>query len=405
MKACIIMYPLFMAGWMSAFRCQMLPIPSKSQPQILLKTARRHTWPGSSRWRGAGPRIPRSSQSCWRRASNASTQGKRNRWCWTNGGWTWSKWVLNDMAIPQDPLFFIRKSFIMVQEVSLVRFDFRGHWVFLQSSHQKLGPQLTQISRMGTTGSVPLFWHDWFLFTVPNASKCHVKGHCSALIFIIDSSRLRGWDPQPACCSKIFWFLFPFLISSNFYFSSGCFLNRDWIGWWCPQRFQVSSSTCRVFSSKLFCYTFPLCWSKDSIPLGGSLPLPRREARRAGRTCGGFLLGSAGEPPEASKAADATGGSSRWWALFQLEPRRVETGDLDWNQWDTWGIMGLWSGLRWGKFSFLWFSLGHGAKWVCRYWPAAVPRMPNQTLLLYAFVTFTFINALISKLWLWLLWL
>ena len=40
---------------MSAFRCQMLPIPSKSQPQILLKTARRRTWPGSSRWRGAGP--------------------------------------------------------------------------------------------------------------------------------------------------------------------------------------------------------------------------------------------------------------------------------------------------------------------------------------------------------------
>ena len=34
---------------------------------------------------------------------------------------------MNDMAIPQDPLFFIRKSFIMVQEVSLVRFDFRGH--------------------------------------------------------------------------------------------------------------------------------------------------------------------------------------------------------------------------------------------------------------------------------------
>lgn len=219
------MYPLFMDGWMSdaSHPLKIIKIPK----QILLKTARRRI---DMAWffkvaRGWAPYSKEQSELL-EAGFQRFHAGQKEPVVLDQWRVDLEQMSLEWHGITAVPTIFHKRVMHHGAGVSLVRFDFRGHWVFLQSSHQKLGPQLTQISRMETTGSVPLFWHDWFLFTVPNASKCHVKGHCSAPIFIIDSSRLRGWDPQPACCSKIFWFFFP----CRFHLISISLLVAFWIG-------------------------------------------------------------------------------------------------------------------------------------------------------------------------------
>lgn len=160
------MYPLFMAGWMSAFRCQMLPIPLQIPKQVLLKTARRRI---GMAWffkvaRGWAPYSKEQSELLEAGFQRFHAGQKEpvvlDQWRVDLEQMS-LEWHGNTAVLT----IFHKKVIHHGAGVSLVRFDFRGH-------------------------------------------------------------RLRGWDPQPACYSKIFWFFFPFLISSNFYFSLVAF----WIG-------------------------------------------------------------------------------------------------------------------------------------------------------------------------------